>query len=98
MHTLRSASVVILAVLGITSISLLTGLTDRASADTGACTSYLENIGEDTTVRVHLCAETEAIGDGASQEVAMSFCIPAMGSTGLPPEISYEACELALAP
>lgn len=73
-------------------------LVPAAQADTGACTSYLEDAGEDTTVRVQMCAETETAGDSVSQEYAMTICLPLMSMTGLPEEHTLTACALAVEP
>lgn len=69
-----------------------------AQADTGACTSYLEDAGEDTSVRVQICAETETAGDVVSPQYAMAICLPAMSLTGLPEYHTVEACTLAIEP
>src|SRR5262245_29886345 len=98
MRNLRSASVATLTVLGISFVSLLTVLSGTASADTGACASYLEDHGEDTTVRYQYCAETETLGDTATPEYAMASCVPLMTTSGLREDLSHEACALAIAP
>jgi hypothetical protein len=69
-----------------------------AHADTGACVSYLEDVGQDTTVRVQICAETETIGDTISTSYAFTVCVPLMSLTGLAQHHAVTACELAVAP
>lgn len=69
-----------------------------AHADTGACVSYLEDVGEDTTVRVQICAETETLADTVSQSYALSVCVPLMSLTGLARHHAVTACEFAVAP
>jgi hypothetical protein len=69
-----------------------------ASADTGACTSYLEDIGQDTTLRVQICVNTETIGDTVSEQAAFAACEPLMTATLLPQPFVDEACQLAVEP
>lgn len=67
-----------------------------ANADAGACVSYLERHGVDTTVRVQVCTETETIGDLLSQEVAIGLCPVLMAPTFLDPSTAERACWLAV--
>lgn len=69
-----------------------------AHADTGACVSYLEEVGQDTTVRVQVCAETETLGDTVSTSYARSVCGLLMTLTGLSQEHTATACDHAVAP
>jgi len=98
MRNLRSVSVATFTVLGIVFGSLLTVLSGTAGADTGACGSYLEDHGEDTTIRYQLCAETETLGDTATPEYAVASCVPLMTTSGLRSDLSHQACALAVAP
>lgn len=90
-------------IVGMFAVAALTAATmvltaPTAGADTGACVSYLEDIGKDTTARVQICAETETLGDTVSQAYALSVCNPLMLLTGLSQGESATACQLAVAP
>lgn len=98
MHHPRLRRVATVAVLGIAFGGVLTGVAGSASADTGACASYLEEQGEDNSVRYQLCAETETLADSASQQYALMVCVPGMAVTGLPQPLATEACDLAVQP
>lgn len=69
-----------------------------AHADTGACVSFLEDGGEDTTVRNAVCLTTETVGDTVSAQYAFDACVPLMSVTGLPEALSVAACHLAIEP
>lgn len=97
MYRPRSKRTATVAVLGV-AFGIATGLSGTASADTGSCVSYLERQGEDNTVRVQLCAETETLGDTVSQQYALAVCVPGMSLTGLPEPQAVESCHLAAEP
>jgi hypothetical protein len=98
MRNWRSVLVALFAAVGIAFGIMVAGPSGTARADTGACSSFLEHIGEDGTVRYQLCALTETLGDVVSQEYAQNVCVTLMHATGLANEWAYQACTLAVAP
>ncbi|HEV8557355.1 MAG TPA: hypothetical protein VGR06_13270 [Actinophytocola sp.] len=81
-----------------TAVAAMLLAVPTASADTGACVSYLEDIGQDTSARVQICANTETIGDTISEEAALALCVPLMTATLLPQPFADRACQLAVEP
>ncbi len=67
-----------------------------AHATAGQCIGYLEQQGEDTTVRNEVCQTTEVLADNVSDAYAREYCHAAMLATGLDPDTTDEACERAL--
>lgn len=96
MYHLRRVTAV--AALTVAFGGVLTGVAGSASADTGACASYLEEQGEDNTARYQVCAETETLGDTVSAQYAVTVCVPLMSVTALPERLATEACHLAVEP
>ena len=95
MKAIERFSLAVVAAVVVTTIALTA---PAADASTGACTSYLEKKGVDTSLRVQACADAEIIGDTVSQDVSLPLCKLVMAVTLLPDSNAEEACRLSLAP